>query len=121
MPNALAFNINQSPTDTFDTASFRSGCLRIGSMMLAIMIMNLIAAFPVLAQDQVAQEWGSRRFVQGHSAQNLGECTCRAKGRDFGIGSQICMTSPTGNAVFTCAMEQNVTSWRKVSGPCPEA
>ena len=49
------------------------------------------------------------------------ECTCRTKGADVALGSQICMATPGGARVAECVMEQNVTSWRATSQPCPEA
>ena len=49
------------------------------------------------------------------------ECTCRAKGADVALGSQICMATASGARVAECVMEQNVTSWRATSQPCPEA
>lgn len=49
------------------------------------------------------------------------ECTCRAKGANVALGSQICMATANGQRMAECVMEQNVTSWRATGLPCPEA
>lgn len=49
------------------------------------------------------------------------ECTCRSRGANLALGSQICIPTPGGMKMAECVMEQNVTSWRATAAPCPEA
>ncbi len=48
---------------------------------------------------------------------NQPECTCRAAGRSFGVGSEICI----GNSMMRCTMAINVTSWEQTGRACPES
>lgn len=43
------------------------------------------------------------------------ECTCRAGGQNYGVGTQICI----GNRMMRCSMAINVTSWEQTGEPCP--
>jgi hypothetical protein len=45
------------------------------------------------------------------------KCECRARGQAFTTGEQICLNG----RVATCAMEQNVTTWKSSNRLCPEA
>lgn len=64
-------------------------------------------------------------------AQNHPECTCRAQGQSFPLGSQICLPgghgssgqggSGQGSQIFRCSMDLNVTSWKSVGMPCPQS
>jgi hypothetical protein len=45
------------------------------------------------------------------------KCECRARGRAFTVGEQICLNG----RMATCEMDQNVTSWRPTSDVCPNA
>lgn len=47
------------------------------------------------------------------------ECSCRAQGRDHLVGTMICFETAAGLASFKCEMDQNVTSWRPQTTPCP--
>ena len=38
------------------------------------------------------------------------DCTCRAHGRDFGLGRTICLSTASGNRLATCDMVLNNTS-----------
>lgn len=49
------------------------------------------------------------------------ECTCRAGGRDYELGRTICMQTPSGRRLATCAMSLNNTSWRLSPTPCAES
>ncbi|MCZ8377179.1 MAG: hypothetical protein O9342_17545 [Beijerinckiaceae bacterium] len=44
-------------------------------------------------------------------------CTCRAAGRSFEVGSEICL----GNRMMRCTMAINVTSWEQTEQPCPQS
>lgn len=54
-------------------------------------------------------------------AQNHPECTCRALGQSFPLGSQICLSGVQGSQIFRCSMDLNVTSWKSVGTPCPQS
>jgi hypothetical protein len=46
------------------------------------------------------------------------ECTCRAQGRDFTLGQSVCLATPRGARIATCAMMLNNTSWQFTETPC---
>lgn len=56
----------------------------------------------------------SERFAQTNP-----ECTCRALGRLYALGSQVCLSGVNGTQLFRCGMDLNVTSWQSMSKPCP--
>jgi hypothetical protein len=45
------------------------------------------------------------------------DCTCRARGQDFALGTTICL--PAG--LMRCEMASNVTSWTPLGRACPES
>ena len=49
------------------------------------------------------------------------ECTCRYRGASVSLGTQICLITAEGMRLAECVMEQNVTSWKASSTPCPVA
>jgi hypothetical protein len=46
------------------------------------------------------------------------DCTCRAQGRDFTLGQSVCLATPKGARIATCAMVLNNTSWQITETPC---
>lgn len=46
------------------------------------------------------------------------DCTCRARGRDFPLGQSVCLATPRGARIATCAMVLNNTSWQLTETPC---
>jgi hypothetical protein len=46
------------------------------------------------------------------------DCTCRARGRDFVLGQSVCLATPNGARIATCAMVLNNTSWQFTETPC---
>jgi hypothetical protein len=46
------------------------------------------------------------------------DCTCRAQGRDFALGQSVCLATPRGARIATCAMVLNNTSWQLTETPC---
>jgi hypothetical protein len=46
------------------------------------------------------------------------DCTCRARGRDFVLGQSVCLATPSGARIATCAMVLNNTSWQFTETPC---
>ncbi|MFO1151794.1 MAG: hypothetical protein U1E62_25745 [Alsobacter sp.] len=51
----------------------------------------------------------------------LPPCTCRAKGQVFQMGETVCLDTPDGPRLALCAMDQNVSSWRRTPTACPSA
>lgn len=48
---------------------------------------------------------------------NKTECTCRLRGENLPVGSEVCMQ----NGMFRCQMNQNVTTWQPLATPCPQS
>lgn len=48
-------------------------------------------------------------------------CTCRYKEADVAEGQTICMQTPNGSQMATCARVLNNTSWKFLGQPCPTA
>ncbi len=44
-------------------------------------------------------------------------CECRAYGKAYTIDEQVCLNG----RMMTCAMDQNVTSWRTTGRMCPQS
>lgn len=51
------------------------------------------------------------------AADSTQDCECRARGKAFTIGEQICLNG----TVAICEMNQNVTTWRSTRDTCPNA
>jgi hypothetical protein len=49
------------------------------------------------------------------------DCTCRAGGRDYGLGGSACLQTRQGYRLATCEMVVNNTSWRVSATPCVDA
>lgn len=77
----------------------------------AIGFLILVSTAPAVAGESI---W----LALGH--QNP-ECTCRFKGDSVALGTKICLTTGNGSRLAECIMEQNVTSWKPGSEPCPVA
>ena len=56
--------------------------------------------------------------VCGAQGSAVADCTCRAQGREFELGQQICLVSPQGPRIATCGMVLNNTSWQFSETPC---
>lgn len=47
------------------------------------------------------------------------DCTCRAMGRDFQHGEQVCLRNPSGQTrIATCSMVLNNSAWEFSETPC---
>lgn len=86
--------------------------MRVGFLAVAAMI---AASAPALGQNQSTRQWPSQ--VQRWTP-HLPECTCRAQGRDFGMGETICMKTANGDRLAVCGMAQNNTSWNVLDDAC---
>jgi hypothetical protein len=49
------------------------------------------------------------------------DCTCRAFGRNFELGTSVCLSTPQGSRLATCGMVLNNTSWDVSSTSCVAA
>jgi len=47
-------------------------------------------------------------------------CFCRAQGRSFAVGQNVCLHTPDGPRIAECGMVLNNTSWHFTDRPCPE-
>jgi hypothetical protein len=45
-------------------------------------------------------------------------CTCRAYGRSFRVGEQVCLSTAKGYRTAECRMQQNVTNWAVSPDEC---
>ena len=46
------------------------------------------------------------------------DCTCRSQGRDYELGTSVCLQTPKGARIATCGMVLNNTSWQFSDTPC---
>jgi hypothetical protein len=46
------------------------------------------------------------------------DCTCRFQGRNYDVGQNVCMGTPSGARIATCGMVLNNTSWQFSETPC---
>jgi len=72
----------------------------------------------------LAMPAGAHDAPMTHRAQapdhNHLECYCRAQGRIFAPGEQVCLRTAEGPRLAQCRMEINVMSWSITQTPCPE-
>jgi hypothetical protein len=67
------------------------------SRFVVLMIVPLLAAVPTAASA---------------------DCTCRFQGRNYDVGQNVCMGTPSGARIATCGMVLNNTSWQFSETPC---
>jgi hypothetical protein len=79
---------------------------------LAFGLAACIAALPGAAHHRTVVNNGIRV-----AADPTQDCECRARGNAYTVGEQICLNG----RVATCAMDQNVTTWRSTSKTCPQS
>ena len=46
------------------------------------------------------------------------DCTCRSQGRDYQLGTSVCLPSAKGPRIATCGMVLNNTSWQFFDTHC---
>jgi hypothetical protein len=86
---------------------------------MALPIRAVFTALLVLwAAPLRAGEIASRPPIE--RVQTTAPCTCRAFGRDYGMGETVCLRLDGKPALAECAMFLNNTSWRSTGRPCPE-
>lgn len=79
-----------------------------------------LVAVTLVAGSALAQSGDAPRrtpFTPGPPV-TLPDCTCRAQGREWGLGQTVCLKTATGERLATCTMDLNVTSWRITDVPC---
>ncbi|HRE20680.1 MAG TPA: hypothetical protein PKW21_06565 [Rhabdaerophilum sp.] len=47
------------------------------------------------------------------------ECTCRAQGQSYHVGTETCLHINGISQIFRCDMDLNVTSWKPTGSLCP--
>jgi hypothetical protein len=89
--------------------------MRSGPMPTLLML-TLTTATPAAAQNATAA-FGPRQvqYPERHPA----DCTCRAAGQNIHVGETTCLATASGPRLAICDMQQNVTSWRFLTAPCP--
>jgi len=58
---------------------------------------------------------GAVAQIPGHDP---ADCYCRAAGRMFAVGQNVCLRTPDGPRLARCDMVLNVTSWIFSEIPC---
>ncbi|MCB5173803.1 MULTISPECIES: hypothetical protein [Microvirga] len=79
-----------------------------------IVFLGLTIAAPAGAMDE------ARIHRAQGPAHNPLDCYCRAQGRIFAPGEQVCLRTADGPRLAQCRMEINVMSWSFTETPCPE-
>lgn len=68
----------------------------------------------LLAGDVVGQS-------RTEHAQSRLPCDCRALGRQWPQGEEVCLDIGGGRKAYVCGMDQNVSSWKDTGRRCPES
>jgi hypothetical protein len=79
---------------------------------------GLLAAFVLALPTGATAE---RLAVRVGVTTPYSECWCRGNDRRFAVGETTCLAAPAGPRQATCAMDQNVTSWRFSETACPDS
>jgi hypothetical protein len=82
-------------------------------MRSVVVFLSLLAAGAAGAQEP------HRRHAQEPSPPI--DCYCRAEGRMFAEGEQVCLKTAEGPRLALCDMEINVMSWSITETPCPDS
>jgi hypothetical protein len=82
--------------------------------VLKIAVVLLLAALPA-SIDLAAHHRPVVVNGQRVAADPLQDCECRARGRAWRQGEEICLSGRRA----VCSMEQNVASWRMTDRTCP--
>lgn len=57
-------------------------------------------------------------LIAGTNLSPAADCTCRSQGRDYELGTSVCLQTPKGARIATCGMVLNNTSWQFSDTPC---
>jgi hypothetical protein len=89
-------------------------------LAVAVGLALVAAPFPTASSHDAGAAPG-RGMTTAQDAPRLPPCTCRAKGQVFQMGETVCLDTPEGPRLALCAMDQNVSSWRRTPTACPSA
>ncbi len=84
-------------------------------MRSAVVLLILVPAMPVLAQEQPVVHQSQT------PAHDPLDCYCRARGQVFAPGESVCLKTAEGPKLAECRMVINVMSWSITGTPCPES
>ncbi|HRK24793.1 MAG TPA: hypothetical protein PLQ11_07555 [Beijerinckiaceae bacterium] len=81
-----------------------------------------LVTFIVMPTAAVFAE-GTSRFPERRGAvqPKLPPCECRAEGRRWGEGQQVCLDLTGKRRMYVCAVQQNVTTWMETNPTCPDS
>jgi hypothetical protein len=86
-------------------------------ILRSVVVATFACGFLIPAQAQEPRARSVSDWVITKAQANKTECSCRMGGQSLPVGSEICMQ----NSMFRCQMDQNVTTWRPLSSPCPQS
>jgi hypothetical protein len=101
----------------------RKGTTGAGVRPFPFVFAGLFPFTLLLAGTQAGAE--ESRFRQRRGAEawqpQPAPCACRAMGRQWGMGEEICLDTGEGQRMHVCGMRQNVTNWQSTGRRCPES
>lgn len=71
------------------------------------------------AQAQESRFGRNRSTIANGPPASRPDCTCRAQGQNFHVGTETCLHVNGISQIFRCDMDLNVTSWKPVGSLCP--
>jgi hypothetical protein len=86
--------------------------------MHALLFLSLLFAVPSAASTGPA---AAASAPAGAVTDTLPPCTCRAEGRTYDMGDEICLATPAGRRIMRCAMVINMPSWTPTERSCDPA
>ena len=94
----------------------------IGVRLAPVFMTSLLVVAGLAVGSSLALAEPETRKVAGEelgwTPPALPECTCRAQGKTFQLGQQVCLSTPDGFRLAQCELTQNVTNWRFSSNDC---
>lgn len=73
----------------------------------------------VLAQERENRFGRKLHPANSPAVMSRPECTCRAQGQSYHIGTETCLHINGISQIFRCDMDLNVTSWKPTGSLCP--
>lgn len=87
-------------------------------MHRVLALISILLPLPALAHSP---SFSRPPTAPSELAQHSGPCQCRALGRMYDMGSEVCLDLGDGKRTYSCDMDQNVTNWKKTGRTCPES
>lgn len=78
-----------------------------------------IAGIAAALAQEPGNRFGRKHHAAGAVPASLPECTCRAQGQSYHIGTETCLYINGISQIFRCDMDLNVTSWKPTGSLCP--